>query len=114
MQTPFIPIADAEMLEQLFTASFDAPVILFQHDPFCGISAAAHRAMVTLTEPVHLVDVTRQHSLSRRIALRTGVPHESPQVLVLRDGAAVWSASHRAITADAVQQALQEQLTAAG
>lgn len=107
MHDPFIPVADTGILEQLFAASYDAPVVLFQHDPFCGTSAAAHRQVATLAAPVHLVDVAHQQNLSRRIALRTGVRHESPQVLVLHDGAAVWSASHRAITTDAVQQALQ-------
>lgn len=114
MQTPFLPVPDAEALEQLVAASHDAPVVLFQHDPFCGTSAAAYREMATLTEPVHLVDAARQPELSRRIALRTGVRHESPQVLVLRDGAAVWSASHRAITADAVMRALREHTALAG
>ena len=113
MQTPFIPVPDSETLEQLFAASHDAPVVLFQHDPFCSTSAAAHRQLATLTGPEHVVDVARQRQLSRIIALRTGVPHESPQVLVLRGGAAAWSASHRAITAEAVQQALQAQSAAA-
>jgi bacillithiol system protein YtxJ len=34
--------------------------------------------------------------------------HESPQVIVLRQGRAIWSASHDAITAQAVATALQE------
>lgn len=59
--------------------------------------------------PVSLVDVARQRDLARRIAEQTGIRHESPQVLVLRDGVAVWSASHRAITAAAVAAALQQQ-----
>ena len=113
MQTPFLPIPDQAILSQLLSASEQAPVVLLKHDPFCGISLAAVRALATVPAPVHVVDVARQHELSDRLAERTGVRHESPQVLVLRGGAAAWSASHRAITAEAVQQALQAQTAAA-
>jgi monothiol bacilliredoxin BrxC len=60
----FTPVPDAETLEQLVAASHEAPVVLFQHDPFCGTSAAAHREMTRLGGPVHLVDVARQRELS--------------------------------------------------
>ena len=109
MRQPFSPIVDAGALDQLFAASQDAPVILFKHDPFCGISAAAHRELARCSGTVHLVDVAHEPELSQRVTERTGVGHESPQVLVLCAGEAAWSASHRAITADAVQHALREQ-----
>jgi len=110
MTSPFLPIADAAALEAQFGASHTTPVVLFQHDPWCGVSTAAYQAMATLPGPVVLVDVARQPGLSRPIAERTGVQHESPQVLVLHKGVAVWSASHRAITAEAVAAALQPPL----
>jgi bacillithiol system protein YtxJ len=109
MSTPFNPVADGAALEAQFTASHTHPVVLFQHDPWCGISTDAHKAVATLPWPVAFVDVARQPALSRAIADRTGVRHESPQVLVLRDGLAVWSASHRAITATGVATAFQQQ-----
>ena len=96
------------MLTQLLSASEQAPVVLLKHDPFCGISLAAVRALATVPAPVHVVDVARQHELSDRLAERTGVRHESPQVLVLRGGAVVWSASHRAITAGVCLKAVPE------
>lgn len=108
MPTPFLPVPDEHALEQLVARSHAEPMLLFKHDPFCGISAAAHREMATVDGGVHVVDVARQHGLSRLLTLRAGVRHESPQVLLLRGGTAVWSASHRAITADAVARALRE------
>jgi bacillithiol system protein YtxJ len=50
----------------------------------------------------YLVDVRAERPLSQQIAARTGVRHESPQVIILRHGAAVWSASHDEITAGAI------------
>jgi bacillithiol system protein YtxJ len=49
-----------------------------------------------------LVDVIRQRPLSREIAARLGIPHESPQVIVIRGGTVRWHASHYEVTADAL------------
>ncbi len=106
---PFASVPDLTALEQLFADSDAAPVVLFQHDPFCPTSARAHREMVQLSGTVHLVNVARQHDLAHSIATRTGIRHESPQVLVLHGSGAVWAASHSGITADAVRTALQHQ-----
>jgi bacillithiol system protein YtxJ len=48
------------------------------------------------------------HWLAAELARRTGVRHESPQVLLLRGGRAAWSASHAAVTAEAVERALAD------
>ena len=113
MDAPFAPVPDRTALAQLFAESHTAPVVLFQHDPFCGISARAHRELAQLSGPVHRVDVARQQDLTRDITTRTGVRHASPQVLVLRNGRAVWSAAHGAITTAAVRRALDASPAAA-
>ena len=102
----FHPLADAAQWEELLRRSNSAPVVLFKHDPFCGISSEAHHQMEQLDQDVALLDVARHDPLSRAIAKQVGVRHESPQVILLRYGKAAWSASHWAITADAVRNAL--------
>jgi bacillithiol system protein YtxJ len=52
--------------------------------------------------------VQSARELSRRVAEQTGIRHESPQAIILRNGQAVWSASHFDITAEAVEQAVRE------
>ena len=104
---PFTLIEDPRLLDALFERSRQAPVVLFLHAPHCGTSRMAYRAMRQLDHAAALVDVARQRALSRAIEERTGVTHESPQVIVLRDGVAVWSASHDAITTDSVSFALR-------
>ena len=109
MDGPFVPVADRAALEALFSDAHGTPVVVFQHDPFCGISARAYDELAALSGVVHLIDVARQSDLARLIAAQTGVRHESPQVLVLCGGQVCWAASHAAITAEAVRHA-----TAAG
>ena len=106
----FAPLGTIEDLDGAIARSHDAPSILFLHDRWCPISANAFREMSRLdgdaAAQTALVDVTRGQELSHAIAERTGVRHESPQVIVLRDGKAAWHASHFAITAKAVSDAL--------
>jgi bacillithiol system protein YtxJ len=73
--------------------------VLYKHSPRCGACVAAEREVTFFAEghpdvPVHRVDVVRGPELARTIARRLGVPHESPQVILLHGGRAVWWASH--------------------
>lgn len=107
MGTPFIPITEASALDELLARSNDAPVILFKHSSTCPISAGAYREMSKLSEDVALLVVQRARSLSREVERRTGIRHESPQAIVLRNGQAVWNASHWDVTSDAVEEAVR-------
>jgi bacillithiol system protein YtxJ len=100
MGEQFVTLGDARELEQLFARSHREPVLVFKHSTTCPISAAAYQQMQGVEREVALVVVQKARDLSREIETRTGVRHESPQALILRDGAAVWSASHWNITAD--------------
>jgi bacillithiol system protein YtxJ len=108
MATRFNKVSGVEVLDSLLEQSQSETVILFNHDPYCPISARAFGQMEKFDGDVALIDVSREKSLTREIQGRTGVRHESPQVIVLRDGRPTWSASHFQITADAVQEAASE------
>ena len=104
----FIELQDAPGLDELLSQSAEEPVILFKHSATCGISARAHREMTKLEKPVALVTVQNARALSNEIASRFALPHETPQVLIVRAGKLAWSASHFRITADAVKRAVEE------
>jgi bacillithiol system protein YtxJ len=108
METNFSPVSDAAALEELFARSHAEPVLLFKHSNACPISARAYRQMEEVKTPVSIVVVQESRDVSREVAERTGVRHETPQAFVLRNGRAVWNASHFDITADVVEQAVKE------
>ncbi len=95
----FNPITDTAALDALFTASAERPIILFKHDPYCPISAAAYEQMEQTPASVAIIDVEHDKEIARTVTERTGVRHESPQVIVLKDGEAAWSASQFRIKA---------------
>ena len=108
METHFTPVNDTNALERLLARSHEEPVILFKHSTTCPISASAYKQMSQVKGAVSLVVVQRARDVSNEVESRTGVRHESPQAIVLRNGEAVWTASHFDITSEAVEKALRE------
>jgi bacillithiol system protein YtxJ len=104
----FMELNDTQRLDELLNHSGEEPVILFKHSNSCGVSARAYREMAKLAAPVGIVTVQDARALSNEIESRFGLPHETPQVLIVREGTLAWSASHFRITAEAVMNALQE------
>ena len=104
----FTPVNDTETLDHLLTRSHKEPVILFKHSTTCPISASAYRQMSQVDRDVSLVVVQRARNISNEIETRMGVRHESPQVVVVKNGEAVWTASHFDITSEAVERAVRE------
>lgn len=104
----FPVIATVEELDEVIERSRSAenPVILFNHDPWCPISARAYAEMKKAELPgeIGLIDVSRLKLVTQALAERTGIRHESPQVIVMKDGVPTWNASHFGITNDAVRQ----------
>lgn len=102
-----------EELERILDASDKAPLFLFKHSTRCPISAAAYRRVNAYEEgaadsrpPIYLVKVIEARPLSNLIAQRLGVEHQSPQIILVCHKTAVWNASHGAITAEAMNAAV--------
>jgi bacillithiol system protein YtxJ len=102
----FFRIDDRATLDNLLTDSSRKPVIVFKHSNACSISARAYREMEKLDE-VNILEVQTAREISRELANLTGVRHETPQVIILRDGKAVWNASHFDVKADDVLKAVE-------
>ena len=107
MNNGFVEIDSQERLEQFLTESSNAAV-LFKHSNMCGVSSRAYGEMAKLKEPVGLITVQRARVVSDEIEKRWNVAHETPQVLIIRNGKLIWDASHFRIKADAVEAALRE------
>ncbi len=108
MENHFVRVTEKSSFEEIASRSKAHAVVIFKHSLTCPISAAAYNQMSEFAGEVSLIEVQRARELSREIENRLGVTHESPQVIVLRNGQVVWNASHFDITADAVTEAVRE------
>ena len=99
-------------LEHLLEKSKEDPILIFKHSTRCPVSSAAYDEFLEFT--THAVDVTcgvvlviENRAVSNTIASQLGVRHESPQAIVVENGHQKWNASHWAITAQALKDALK-------
>ena len=108
MDNQFIEIASLTSLDDFVAGLDGAPGVLFKHSDSCGVSARAYSEMSRLPYPVGLVVVQNARSVSDEIEKRWQVSHETPQVLIVRDGTVLWNASHFQVKAADVESALNE------
>jgi bacillithiol system protein YtxJ len=98
-------------LDELFAASRRGLVWILKHSIACGVSGAALdelRAFARERPPDEVfavVIVQHARRLSDAVSERTGIPHRSPQLLLLRDGEVAWQASYWAIEERALRLA---------
>ncbi|MBI1852457.1 MAG: bacillithiol system redox-active protein YtxJ [Planctomycetes bacterium] len=98
---PIVPIRTSADLDEAVAASRDKDVLVYKHSTRCSVSAWAQQEFTAfLGEPAALrfaafqVDVIASKALSQEVATRFSVRHESPQLLVLRDGRVIAHGSH--------------------
>jgi bacillithiol system protein YtxJ len=105
-------ILDSEQeLEKIKELSNTQAVLIFKHSTRCSISSTALNRLerswkdeeMKDIKPYHL-DLITYRSISNKIADTFNVPHESPQVLLIKNGKCIYNASHLSISYKEINQ----------
>lgn len=99
---PWIFLESMEQLETLEAGSNERPQVIFKHSSTCGISSMVLKMFngsydSTLDCDLYFLTIQAHRDLSNAIADKFGVRHESPQLLVVKNGEVTFHASHGAI-----------------
>lgn len=89
-------IKSIEVWRELLEKSKEQPFLLFKFSLTCLSSLSAKKELQSLeTElPIYMVVVQMDRQVSNAIEKDLGVKHESPQLLILKDGKGIWQATH--------------------
>ena len=104
VEVPWHPLTKMEQLDEITEESKEKTVGIFKHSTRCGIS----RMVLGNFEKdfdlpkegsykLYFLDLLANREISNEIAARFGVQHESPQMLILRDGKVVKHESHHSV-----------------
>jgi bacillithiol system protein YtxJ len=102
-------LTSESQLDAIKEESSQQPVLIFKHSTRCSISAMALSRMernwsdAAGIKPYYL-DLIADRPVSNRVAEVFGVSHESPQVLLIQNGACTYDASHMGISFDKLKQ----------
>ena len=104
----WITLTSESQLEQIKATSAEAPVFIFKHSTRCSISSMVksrlERAGLPQGMNFYYLDLINHRTLSNKIADEYAVQHESPQVLLIRNGECVYDESHNGISMDELKE----------
>jgi bacillithiol system protein YtxJ len=102
-------LTSLQQLDEIIQESSEVPAIIFKHSTRCGISRMSLKGFeseyaidVDRAKPYYL-DLLNHRDISNEIATAFHVEHQSPQVLIIKDGVVVYHASHSDIDAGIVK-----------
>jgi bacillithiol system protein YtxJ len=88
-------------VEDIIARSKERPQLVFKHSTRCSISHMAksrlERGPVSADIDYHYLDLLQFRPLSNQIAEIFQVHHESPQILLIRNGECIYEESHNGI-----------------
>ena len=104
-------LEQSDQLDQIAEESYNQSILIFKHSTRCSISALSLNKLERKwqTEEMkemktYFLDLIRHRIISGQISKTFNVPHQSPQVLVIRDGKCIHEASHFGITYDDIRE----------
>ncbi len=109
-ELPWKQLISMEQLDAIVDESKTTPVAVFKHSTRCGISRMVLRQFENTYNVdanqmnLYYLDLLAHRNLSDEIGIRFQVFHQSPQLIVIKNGVAVAHASHQGINASELQE----------
>jgi len=107
-------LTDLSQLETIKEQSHKQPVLIYKHSTRCSISSMTlGRLERSWNEDldavkVYYLDLISYRQVSNAIADVFGVYHESPQVILIENGNAIYDDSHMAISAEGIANQIKK------
>jgi bacillithiol system protein YtxJ len=100
----WIELIDLGQLNEIMELSHQQPVAIFKHSTRCSISRMALKQFENEFDlegsvTPYFLDLLNHRDISQEIATRFDVYHQSPQLLLIKEGKSVYDASHSDIDA---------------
>lgn len=104
----WIPLTEESQLDEIREKSFLRPQVIFKHSTRCNISSIAMSRLQKEDQPdgmdFYYLDLLKYRSISNKIASDFQVHHESPQIILIKNGEVVYDESHLSIDMDEIRE----------
>lgn len=108
----WIKLTDLTQLDQIREHSKKSPIVIFKHSSRCSTSQMVFSRLERNWKEeemghvqAYFLDLISYRQISNAIAEQFEIQHESPQLIVIRDEAAIYEGSHFEIDYTAVHRA---------
>ncbi len=107
----WIPLKSEDELFEIIEKSQSRPQVIFKHSTRCSISSMAKSRLERSPFPenadFYYLDLIAHRNISNKVADEFSVNHESPQILLIKNGECIYDESHGSITMDEVAEQLE-------
>lgn len=104
----WIHISNEVQLDEIISKSSERPQVIFKHSTRCSVSSVALNRLQKAGFPgqidFYYLDLIAHRNISNKIAELFKVQHESPQILLIKEGKCVYDESHLGISMDEIEQ----------
>ena len=104
----WIALTDEAQLDTIVEESKSQPVVIFKHSTRCAISSMAKSRLDGEETPENIkfyyLDLLAYRPISNKVAEMFSVHHESPQVLLIKNGECTFEESHNGIRMDEIME----------
>ena len=104
----WIELNKESQLAEIKEQSKNKAQVIFKHSTRCSISGVAksrlERGAVPENIDFHYLDLIKNRDISNKVAELFSVAHESPQVLVIKNGECIYDESHSGISMDEIEE----------
>ncbi len=104
----WIELTAPQQLTTIKEHSKQKPQVIFKHSTRCSISSVAKNRLEksTVTDGVdfYFLDLIKYRDISNQIATDFSVYHESPQILLIKNGECLYDESHSGISMDEISE----------
>lgn len=102
----WIKLNDINQLKDIQQQSNQRPQVIFKHSTRCSISSMVLKRLEREGRPENMdfyfLDLIKYRDISNKVSDLFNVNHESPQILMIKNGGCVYDESHYGITMDAL------------
>jgi len=108
----WVELSDISQLNEISSSSEEKPVVIFKHSTRCSISRMVLKQLENEYDykddevTPYFLDLLSHRDISNEIANRFGVMHQSPQMIVIKGGKAIYDNSHDGIHAEDLKRFL--------
>ncbi|MEI6949335.1 bacillithiol system redox-active protein YtxJ [Paraflavisolibacter sp. H34] len=107
----WIHLTEDEQLKEIVARSGQKPQVIFKHSTRCSISSVALRRFQVDTPPedidFYYLDLFAHRNISNKVADVFKVRHQSPQVLLIKDGKCIYDESHLGISLEEILEKVE-------
>ena len=110
----WIELKSEDQINEIIEKSQSKPQVIFKHSTRCSISSMAKNRLERSVAPAdtdfYYLDLIAHRNISNKVAAEFDVYHESPQILVVKNGECIYDESHSSISMSEIEEQVKNEV----